>query len=148
MSDAVWFTDPQLDDVQQLMVRIRAVASATLYASAIAFTVDAPADVLSLRLTLDQRRHLYLVVKEALANVQQHSMASRVAVRVTVVANRLRLEVVDDGVGIAPERLTSGGGYGLVEMQQRAAALDGTLTLGKAMAGSGTRVMLEVPLGV
>ena len=146
MSDSVWFIDPQLDDVQQLMVRIRAVASATLYASAIAFTVDAPADVLSWRLTLDQRRHLYLVVKEALANVQQHSKASRVAVRVTVVANRLRLEVVDDGVGIAPERLTSSGGYGLVEMQQRAAALDGTLTLGKAMPGTGTRVTLELPL--
>jgi signal transduction histidine kinase len=146
MSDSVWFIDPQLDDVQQLMVRIRAVASATLYGSAMAFTVDAPADVLSLRLTLDERRHVYLVVKEALANVQQHSKASRVAVRITVVANRLRLEVVDDGVGIAPERLTSGGGYGVVEMQQRAAALDGTLTIEKTMPGTGTRVTLEIPL--
>jgi signal transduction histidine kinase len=31
-------------------------------------------------------------------------------------------------------------------MQQRAAALDGTLTIEKTMPGTGTRVTLEIPL--
>jgi two-component system NarL family sensor kinase len=81
------------------------------------------------------------VVAEALTNVARHSHAGscRVAVHRDGV---LRVEIVDDGVGIAG---FDESGVGLISMRERAAELGGTCTVGAAPDG-GTAVSLALPL--
>jgi signal transduction histidine kinase len=54
----------------------------------------------------------------------------------------LRVEVVDDGVGIGTER---GRGLGLGSMRERAAELGGTLVIDMPPRG-GTRIVARLPI--
>jgi signal transduction histidine kinase len=82
----------------------------------------------------------YFVVAESLANVQKHAQASRAGVRVRSLDGRLVVEVNDDGSGGAD----SARGSGLAGLQDRVAALDGTLTL-TSPPGGPTLVRAEIP---
>jgi signal transduction histidine kinase len=83
----------------------------------------------------------YFVVAEALANARKHAHASRISVRAwDDAANRLIVEVVDDGVGGADVD----GGSGLSGLRKRVAALDGVLSVASP-AGGPTTVRAEFP---
>jgi signal transduction histidine kinase len=80
--------------------------------------------------------------QEALANVRKHASATTVAVRLCYAADRVRLEVTDDGVGFDPSAVN--GGYGLRGMRGRVAEAGGTVTV-RSAPGEGTSVLVEVP---
>jgi signal transduction histidine kinase len=80
--------------------------------------------------------------QEALANVRKHASATTVAVRLCYAADRVRLEVTDDGVGFDPTAVN--GGYGLRGMRGRVAEAGGTVTV-RSAPGEGTSVLVEVP---
>ncbi|MBI2710399.1 MAG: GAF domain-containing sensor histidine kinase [Actinobacteria bacterium] len=86
--------------------------------------------------------HLLAVAREALANVARHAKASRVRVLVRCGEERLRLEVIDDGVGPASPDPS---GRGLENITARAGHLGGTASI-ESVAPHGTRVVWEVPL--
>ena len=68
-------------------------------------------------------RATYFVCSEALANVIKYANASRAAITIEERAERLHVEITDDGVGGA----VLGDGSGLSGLADRVAALDGTL---------------------
>lgn len=80
----------------------------------------------------------YFVVAEAISNALKHAHADRLVIRAGVLADRLRVEVSDDGVGGA--RID---GTGLRGIADRVEALDGTLTVDSPNDG-GTRVVAEL----
>jgi signal transduction histidine kinase len=83
----------------------------------------------------------YFVVAEALANARKHASPSRISVRAwDDAADRLIVEVVDDGVGGA----NPDAGSGLSGLGKRVAALDGMLTV-VSPAGGPTTVRAELP---
>jgi PAS domain S-box-containing protein len=84
----------------------------------------------------------YFVVAEALTNVVKYAQASAATVAVTVAADRLVVEVSDDGIGGA----TPDSGSGLRGLADRVGALDGTLTV-TSPRGQGTRLRAVIPLG-
>ena len=67
----------------------------------------------------------YFVVAEALANAIKHAAPERITIDLRPAAGRLEISVADDGVGPGP----AGPGFGLRSLQDRVAALDGTVTL-------------------
>jgi PAS domain S-box-containing protein len=81
----------------------------------------------------------YYVVAEAVANIQKHARASRVAVRVTADERRVSVSVVDDGVGGADPS-----GAGLRGLVDRVEALGGRLAVESPAAG-GTRLQADIP---
>jgi signal transduction histidine kinase len=84
----------------------------------------------------------YRIVQEALTNVARHASTSRATVRVTYDEDALVVEIDDDGVVAAP--ITPG--TGLTGMNERAAALGGTLSAGPR-GGGGFRVRARLPVG-
>jgi signal transduction histidine kinase len=87
---------------------------------------------------------LFRVAQEALANVAKHARATRVALRLEVDAEHVRLEVVDNGLGL-DEAATPSHGTGIAGMKARAAELQGTVTLADT-PGGGTLLTLAVPV--
>jgi len=83
----------------------------------------------------------YFVVAEALANAAKHSDGATVLVRLAHRDGVLVAEVVDDGAGGADPA-----GAGLVGLQRRVEALDGTLRI-VSPPGGGTTLRAEIPLG-
>jgi signal transduction histidine kinase len=87
----------------------------------------------------------YFVVSEALTNVAKHAHAGHAEVTVERTGGRLRVVVEDDGRGGAT--LAAGGeGSGLRGLAQRAAAVDGTLTVHSPLGGP-TVITVELPCG-
>jgi signal transduction histidine kinase len=91
----------------------------------------------------------YFVVSEALTNVAKHANADHAEVTVRRSGDRLRIVVTDDGQGgAAPDDggQGDGGGSGLRGLAQRAAAVDGTLTI-HSPPGGPTAITVELPCG-
>jgi signal transduction histidine kinase len=88
------------------------------------------------------------ITLEALANVVKHADADRVEIEIAFGESELRLWVSDDGTGFAPEMLVAssdGGGFGLVNMRERARLLGGEAIV-RSEPGTGTTVEITIPL--
>jgi signal transduction histidine kinase len=103
-------------------------------------TVEGPTVALPTGLDLA----VYRIVQEALSNVRRHAAASRVWVTLTYGADRLEVEVRDDGVGAA-EGSAGPAGHGLIGMRERAALYGGDLDISSG-AGDGFRVRALLPM--
>jgi signal transduction histidine kinase len=93
----------------------------------------------------------YFVVSEALTNVAKHADAGSAEVAVERAGGRLRIVVSDDGRGGATldggaGADADGAGTGLRGLAQRAAAVDGTLTVDSPPGGP-TAITVELPCG-
>lgn len=85
----------------------------------------------------------YRLVQEALTNVRRHGgPTARAEVRLEVSDSHLVVEVLDDGRGAGAH--ASDGGFGIVGMRERVAALAGTFEAGPR-PGGGWRVRAEIP---
>ncbi|MEU7873586.1 GAF domain-containing protein [Dactylosporangium sp. NPDC049140] len=84
----------------------------------------------------------YYIVCEALTNTAKHANASVVHVEAASDAGVLRLAIRDDGIGGAD----AGQGSGLTGLNDRVNALGGRMTIASP-AGSGTSLLVELPLG-
>ncbi len=84
----------------------------------------------------------YFVVTEALTNVTRHAQASEAHVAIVRAADRMVIEVRDDGVGGAD----AARGTGLAGLRNRVAALGGTLDV-ISPAGGPTTLLATVPVG-
>jgi signal transduction histidine kinase len=83
------------------------------------------------------------VVRELLFNVIKHANASTASVSLQHEANKLRITVTDDGVGLTGD--LNGRGFGLADARSRLNDLGGRFEFG-SKDGMGTRVVLELPL--
>lgn len=104
-------------------------------------------DRLNERVSPELGSDVVAVVREGLANAARHARASSVTVRVRVDGTgpqgSARVEVEDDGVGLAPDRRRSSGSRNLAE---RAHQRGGAFDLGAAPDGPGTLLVWEAPL--
>lgn len=84
---------------------------------------------------------LLAITNEALSNVARHAQATRVRLTAAVQDGRLRLEIHDNGHGLAVDYVV---GYGLRNMHDRARLLGGELAV-HSDPGRGTIVAVDVP---
>lgn len=150
MSDIVWSIDPRRDDLQSVVRRVRQFAADILETQGIKWDLLIAADLQHVKLQPEERRHLFLIFKEALTNIARHAGCASVLVRVTVIGHQLRAEINDDGKGFvvfptSAPGANGRGGHGLENMQARAAQLGGRLEI-DSTAGVGTRLTLTMPL--
>jgi signal transduction histidine kinase len=93
---------------------------------------------------------VYRIVQEALTNVAKHAAATRVDIRLWRDGQTLRCVIRDDGSGFdVPATLARRGparGFGLAGIQERVAALRGTLQI-ESRPGAGTKLDLSIPVG-
>ena len=84
---------------------------------------------------------LYWVILEILNNSLQHSRASRITVRLEMVAPTVTMKIIDDGQGFDPELLS--GGMGLRNIKERLDEMGGNLKL-SSTPGEGTTIEFTV----
>jgi signal transduction histidine kinase len=84
------------------------------------------------------------VVREATINAGRHAKATKVDVEVAHGNQALQVTIRDNGHGFDPAASRGRGAFGLTSMQERAAALGGSLRI-ESHPDDGTVVTLEVP---
>ena len=103
----------------------------------------------SRRLPNEVEMALFRIVQEAVNNVAKHAQAHTIRLEVEFHPEQVRASVTDDGKGFSlAEAMTSPTGtpaLGLVEMPERAALVNGRVTI-DSVPGRGTKVEVEIPL--
>jgi signal transduction histidine kinase len=141
-SDMAWALDPRHDTLAALVARLRRTAAEVVEGcgARLEVAVDAPDDV---PLASESRRHLLLILKEAIRNACRHGRPSTVSLRVELRGQALAITLADDGLGFDPAAAHEG--QGVASMRRRAAEMGALLRLDTA-PGRGARVTVEVPL--
>jgi len=96
----------------------------------------------SAELSMEQRKGIYLVFKEAVNNAVKYSGAQRIWVETKEEGSNLVLKIQDSGKGFDINKIIKGNG--LENMNNRARELEGNLLVTSELAG-GTTIQLTVP---
>src|SRR3954468_14610139 len=97
------------------------------------------------KLDIDVSTTMFRIFQEILTNVARHSRATRVDIELLLSPERVGLEVVDNGVGIADEDLNGKKSLGLLGMNERALLFGGEVKI-TGTPGHGTRVSVSIPV--
>lgn len=107
------------------------------------------AGVDNLNLEADMEIHLYRLIQEALNNVRKHAKATRVRINMVASFPNLLLRITDNGTGFDVKKHNTAEvnrkHMGLRSMEERAMLLNGKLDI-QSRPGSGTRILIEVPI--
>lgn len=87
---------------------------------------------------------LFRVLQELLTNIARHAQATHAIVTLVDDAGHWVLEVEDDGIGLPPEAEARPASLGLLGIRERAAALGGTVSIGRGME-RGTIASIRIP---
>ncbi len=98
-------------------------------------------------IALDDRKidlQLYRIAQEAIGNAVRHGRAALIEIGLEIDDGKLKMEIVNDGVGFEAPR-EGHSGLGVLTMHHRASMLNGELEIVKGEE-SGTRVTCRLPL--
>jgi len=93
-------------------------------------------------LSMEQRKGIYLVFKEAVNNAVKYSGAQKIWVEMKEEGNNLVLKIQDSGKGFDADKIIKGNG--LDNMNNRARELEGNLLVTSQLE-KGTTIQLTVP---
>jgi len=97
------------------------------------------------KLDIDVSTTMFRIFQEILTYVARHSRATRVDMELTIAEDKVALEVVDNGVGIADSDLNGKKSLGLLGMHERALLFGGEVKI-TGTPGHGTRVSVNIPI--
>ncbi|MCD8538980.1 MAG: ATP-binding protein [Leadbetterella sp.] len=141
MRDTVWAINPENDSTDRLIERMRSFGAEILAAKNINFRFEAPLLKNKAELSMEQRRNLYLVYKEAINNIVKHSGAKNAECVLEKKENGLTARVTDDGKGFDPSK--SFEGHGLKNFLLRSRDSDLSVTVQSA-PGKGATVEIRL----
>jgi signal transduction histidine kinase len=140
MSDIVWAINPDNDDGEKLLQRMKAYGKDCCAVKNIQLHFDAAEDLKELKLPLEHRKNIYLLYKEALNNSLKYADSESIQVNIRLNGNSLHLCVKDNGRGFDLENFKRGNG--LKNMQLRAEEINGKVDV-ISKPNEGTEVKLE-----
>lgn len=145
LEEIVWAMDPQHDSLGAFVSYLTFFADRFLGLANIRLIIDTSDDVANLAVEARARHQLFLVFKEALANVVKHSDASEVRVAVRVEERSMQVVITDNGCGLQGPDPTSGAHEGIANMRRRVEKLGGRFEIA-GEANRGTMVKFTVSL--
>jgi signal transduction histidine kinase len=99
----------------------------------------------TVKLDVDVSTTMFRIFQEILTNVARHSRATRVDLELSVNEERVALDVIDNGVGIAETEVNGMKSLGLLGMHERALLFGGEVKI-IGTPGHGTRVAVSIPM--
>lgn len=139
MDDIVWSINPKNDDLENIIARMSRYAAELFDAKEIDYQIVIPENLKEIKLTMEQRRDVYLIFKEGVNNLVKYSHCKNAYVEINVSKHQFKLQVKDDGKGFDPKMETNRNG--LKNMKNRANNLNGNLIF-ESEIGKGTSIQL------
>ena len=144
LDEMVWSINPKNDSLSALADHMSAYAYPLLAASNINCHYSSNLTDVHSTITPEQRRHLFLSLKEMVNNVIKHANCNNCYINFSKKSNYLYVEVTDDGEGFDPKNVNTTRN-GLHSLGFRAKLLKGTFFVeSEPKKGSTVRMMLKV----
>ena len=141
LRDVVWLVNADFDNMNDVLQRMRHKAEQLSLGRKLIFV--APDRWPAKSLTMEQRRDLFLLYKEALHNAVKHADADEIKVRIDQNDEYFFIEITDNGRGFDPEAVDSG--LGLKTMRRRAQHINSMLSV-DSQPGEGTTVRVKMQM--
>ncbi|HEX5553101.1 MAG TPA: tetratricopeptide repeat protein [Chitinophagaceae bacterium] len=141
MNEIIWSMNREYDTLDDLIAYARQHAAEFLDNHGLEHHFETPDMIDDVHLTGEQRRNIYLVIKETLHNIVKHACATEVNIDFEL-DQKLTVVIHDNGKGIDLDKLRRFGN-GLRSMKQRMESIGGSFTIS---GYNGTTVRLTCPL--
>jgi len=141
MKEVIWSLNTENDSLSSLISYLQKQARQMMENYPGEFNMSLPEKIPDIKISGDARRHIHLLVKEALHNVIKHSGADRIDITISC-DDKLRIVVADNGKGMNIED-SNGTGNGMKNMRKRTQQLDGMFFIANK---NGLTLTFEIPL--
>lgn len=151
LDEIVWAVNPQNDTLEHAASYLAQFAQDYFSMTGVECELVVPAQMPPHPVSSQVRHHLFLAVREALANILKHSAATHAKISIACVNARLEICVADDGQGFDTKNQTVNGSCsrdthdGLRNMARRFADAGGQCII-ESTIGSGTTIKFILPL--
>ena len=151
LDEIVWAVNPQNDTLEQAASYLAQFAQDYFSMTGVECELVVPAQMPPHPVSSQVRHHLFLAVREALANILKHAGASRARISMACENSHLEIWVTDDGKGFdlkappANDAQSKDTHDGLRNMTKRFADVGGKCII-ESTAGSGTTIKFILPL--
>ncbi len=136
--DIVWFINQNNDDTKKIIRKMRSYCGDMLVDVDYSFNLDD--ERIFNKLDLDQKRHVYLVLREAVHNIVKHSEADKVEIRFQKTRLGFVMTIGDNGKGFENNQSL---GTGIQSMKQRAKEINADFKI-NSNPGKGTIIQLVI----
>jgi signal transduction histidine kinase len=143
MTDIVWAINPANDSWDKILANIRRHASDLFESKGIRYRMVIPEHASLPPVPMEDRRNIWLIVKEIITNIAQHSRCTEAHVEFRVEERHAVLEITDNGCGFDQEKPTVRNG--LLNIRSRVALLNATCAL-RTSPGQGTAWTILLPV--
>jgi two-component system, NarL family, sensor histidine kinase UhpB len=140
MSDIVWAIKSGNDRFANVLQRMKQFASEILEAKNIELDFKSDPTISAAKLSMEQRKNIYLIFKEAVNNAVKYSEAKKVSIWLTQKGKYTEMSIRDNGKGFDTDKLSNGNG--MSSLKKRAEELKGSLTI-TSKENEGTLVELK-----
>ncbi len=142
MGDIIWAIHPRNDPGDSLIAKMKRVVADLLESKGIQVVFESDPKVDDLYLTMEARKNLFLIFKEAVHNIAKHAQCDQVVISMQVRHYHLELDIQDNGKGFSEENNL---GHGLESMRRRAQDLGAQLIMDQK-SGQGVHLLLKVAI--
>lgn len=140
LREIVWFVNPENDDTADFISKLKELTERMLVKHSHTFNVDP--SVMGIAFKMDERRNIYLILKEAFHNIIKHAEADKVEIVIDKRAGiGILIKITDNGKGF--DGKPKDGGNGIRNMQSRAGQIGGEIAIGPSVNG-GTEISLFI----
>jgi hypothetical protein len=143
MRDIVWAVNPSNDNMEMVIQRLRNYAAETCTPKEIQVNFDVGHEVGKMSITMNSRKSIFLICKEAIHNAAKHSGCDTINILIRYTSPELIIEITDNGRGFSKEPHMSGNG--LINMSERAKEIRANLTIQSAPTGTHVQLRVAVP---
>lgn len=151
LDEIVWAVNPQNDTLEHATSYLAQFAQDYFSMTGVECELAVPSQMPDYPLSSQMRHHLFLAVREALANILKHSAATRAKISMGCENGALQIRVEDDGNGFDASAHFANGSYstethdGLRNMTKRFRDIGGQCSI-ESTVGSGTTITFILPL--
>lgn len=139
MRDIIWFINPRNDAGEDIIFKMKEVAARLL--AELKWNFNAVKGIRLELFSLEQRRNIFLIYKEALTNVIRHSHANECSIDIDGQSDQLTITIKDNGKGFEINNTPKN--TGLISMVKRAEKIKGSLSI-NTKPNAGTIIRLSV----
>lgn len=142
-ADAVWVAKASNDNISSLLLRMESYAASLLGAADIHFRFEHDQKLNEQKLSMSQRKNIFLIYKEAIHNIIKHAECSSVIITADRIVGRLIITIQDNGKGLNQSADRFKQGNGLKNMHNRAQEMNGTFSIEDVKEG-GTKIVITI----
>ncbi len=144
LQDIIWVLNPKNDTLENLSSYIREYGLKYFEALTVQITFNYPEHFSAVKLSEEQRRNIFLTVKESFNNIAKHAYCNHITVTIAETTGEILLQISDDGKGFDVNRVRLFAN-GLRNMQNRIEQVGGQYSIvSKPGGGTITEIKFSV----